>query len=335
MGFDRVPNADGGRRATLIGLGSLAAMALPCAARAAVGPVRIALLGGGAPADTQEFFHTFTEELARIGFRRGSDVEFEMAFANNSSTLADQIASDAAARGAAILVATGAAIAAAAKLRPAIPLVIVQSGDPVLAGYADSYARPGRHITGLSMLAVDLIPKRLEMLREFRPSAKIVAFVASPEHAGQQRELAAAHAGAARLDLKVQYYEVRTPQQVDAALASMAVDRPGAALLFSDALMVGQRHKLAEFFLQRQIPSAAGWRRFPESGHLMSYGPERKALWRRAAHIVAKIVQGANPALIPIELPTVVELVINRTTAGAMQLKIPAGLLARADEVVD
>ncbi|HVJ24380.1 MAG TPA: ABC transporter substrate binding protein, partial [Burkholderiales bacterium] len=111
--------------------------------------------------------------------------------------------------------------------------------------------------------------------------------------------------------------------------------RPDGVLLFSDALMVGQRRELAAFFLKHRIPSAAGWVAFAESGHLVSYGPERNAVWRRLAYFVDRIIKGAKPGELPVELPSVMELAINRRTAAAMGLTLPQGVLFRADRVID
>jgi putative ABC transport system substrate-binding protein len=139
---------------------------------------------------------------------------------------------------------------------------------------------------------------------------------------------------AARLGVEVLYREARNPAELTAALAGVAAAKPDAALLFSDALMVGQRRPLAEFFLRQRIPSGAGWLAFVESGHFMSYGPERHAAWRRLASFVDRILKGARPAETPIELPTVIELALNRCAAAAMNLTLPPALLTRADRVI-
>jgi putative ABC transport system substrate-binding protein len=203
-----------------------------------------------------------------------------------------------------------------------------------VAGYANTLARPGRHATGVSLLALDLIPKRLELLVQVRPALRRVAFLASPEHPGQQFELAASRAAAERFGIVVDYHEARTPAELAAALPAVAAQRPGAAMLFSDALMVGQRAALAAFFLKQRIPSAAGWVGFPESGHLLSYGPERAAAWRRLASFVDKVLQGTPAGELPVELPTVFELAVNRRTAAALELVLPPALMARADRVI-
>jgi putative ABC transport system substrate-binding protein len=162
-----------------------------------------------------------------------------------------------------------------------------------------------------------------------------VAFLASPEHAGQKHELAASRAAAAQLGVEVTYHEARTPEELAAALPEVVAARPDGALLFSDALMVGQRENLARFFLKHRIPSAAGWVAFAEAGHRVSYGPERHAVWRRLAYFVDKVIQGTRPGDLPVELPSVMELAINRRTATALGLTLPQSVLFRADKVLD
>ena len=184
-------------------------------------------------------------------------------------------------------------------------------------------------------MALDLIAKRLELLKEIKPNMRRVAFLASPMHPGQKGELAASRAAAAKLGVDVVYHEVRTPEELVAALPAVASEKPDGALLFSDALMVGQRIMLAEFFLKHRIPSAAGWSAFPDSGHLISFGPERNAVWARLAHFVDKIFKGARPADLPIELPTIFELVVNLKTAAAMGLNLPRTVSMRALRVIE
>jgi len=213
--------------------------------------------------------------------------------------------------------------------------VFLISGDPVDAGFADNYARPGRSATGVTLMALDLIVKRLELLQQINPRMRKVAFLASPEHAGQKLELAASRAAAERFGVQVSYHEARTPDELAAVLPSVLAARPDAALLFSDALMVGQRQNLAAFFLKHRIPSAAGWVAFAEAGHVVSYGPERHAVWRRLAYFVDRIIKGTPPAALPIELPSVMELVVNRASAAAMGLTVPQTVLFRADRVID
>lgn len=296
---------------------------------------RVAFLSGGRPSDSEAYFREFLSGMSALGYRDGDNLSIDAQFAEYSPERAATLAVEIAARKPAVILATGSGIAAASRLMPPLPVVFMHSGDPVEAGFADSIARPGRNATGITLLALDLIAKRLELLKEIKPNIRRVAFLASPLHPGQKGELAAARAAAAKLGVDVVYHEVRTPAELVAALPVVASEKPDGALLFSDALMSGQRQMLSEFFLKHRIPSAAGWSAFPDSGHLISFGPERNAVWRRLAYFVDRIVKGASPADLPIELPTIFELVVNRSTAAAMELSVPQVVLARALRVVE
>jgi putative tryptophan/tyrosine transport system substrate-binding protein len=322
------------RRLAIAAGATLAACWLPV--RAQAGKVhRVAFLSGGTRSDVSTFQTSFMGALRGLGYQEGKNLALDARYAEYSAENARRFAADIAALKPALIVANGGGIGPACRLSPSLPVVFLISGDPVDAGFAQSYARPGGNATGVTLLALDLIAKRLEVLQKIKPRMRKIAFLASPEHAGQKLELAASQAAAQQLGIEVKYYEARTPAELSAVLPAVAAERPDGALLFSDALMVGQRRPLAEFFLKHQIPSAAGWVAFPEAGHLVSYGPERHAVWRRLAYFADRILRGASPQELPIELPTVLELAVNRSTAAAMKLSLPQSILMRADKVVE
>lgn len=295
----------------------------------------MAILSGGRPSDLESYLREFLIGMRALGHREGDNLSIDARYAEYSPERAGKYAAEIAGRKPTVILANGAGITPAVRLTPPIPVVFLHSGDPIEAGYADSWARPGRNGTGISLMALDLIAKRMEALKEAKPSMRRLAFLASPLHPGQKRELAASRAAAAQIGAEVTYYEVRTPADLAAALPALAAARPDGAILFSDALMSSHRRMLAEFFLEHRIPSAAGWSAFPESGHLLSFGPERNAVWRRLAYFVDKILKGARAADLPIELPTTFELVVNRRTAAAMGLSLPQTLLLRASQVIE
>jgi putative ABC transport system substrate-binding protein len=296
---------------------------------------RMALLAGGRQSDTANLLNALLDGLRALGHQEGRTIEIDARYADYSAAQAQRLAAEIAARKPAVIVTNGGGIEPAIRLSPALPVVFVHSGNPVDAGFADSLSRPGRNATGISLMALDLIAKRMEFLKQLRPKMRRVAFLCSPEHAGQKREFAASREAAERAGLDVAYHEARTPEELAAALPRVVEAKPDGALLFSDALMFGQRQSLAAFFLTHKIPSAAGYSAFVDSGHVMSYGPERLAVWRRVASFVDRIIKGAHPSDMPIELPTIFELVINRRSATAMDLTVPQELLVRADRLID
>ncbi len=330
----RIPASLTRRRVALAAGAVLAGRCLPGWAQAGLAH-RVAFLSGGTKADLESFLAAFTDGMRERGYRERQNLLLDVRYAAYSPERAQKLAAEIAALKPAVIVANGGGIAPACRLTPPLPVVFLISGDPVDAGFADSYARPGRNATGVTLLALDLIVKRLELLKQISPKMRKVAFLASPEHAGQKLELAASRAAAARLGIKVTYHEARTPAELSAALPAVLAERPDGALLFSDALMVGQRQSLAGFFLKYRIPSAAGWVAFAEAGHLVSYGPERHAVWRRLGDFVDRIIKGTRPGDMPIELPNVLELAVNRRTAAAMGLTLPQSVLLRADKVLD
>jgi len=334
MSSKTVKDGSLGRRRLMLGLGAaIAACGLPTRAQTVAMP-RVAFLSGSTKADGEAFLASYVEGLRDLGYRDGHNIVVDARWADYSAEQASRLATEIAASKPTVIVANGGGIAPVCQLAPPLSVVFMHSGDPIDAGFADSFARPGRNATGMSLLALELIGKRLEILKQIQPGMRRVAFLASPEHAGQQRELAASRKAAEQLGVEVAYHEARNPTELAAALPAVAAGRPDAVMLFADALMIGQRKELASFCLQYRIPSAASWSAFPDSGHLASYGPERHAAWRRLASFVDRILKGARPADLPIELPTVVELVVNRRTASAMNLTLPPAILARADRVV-
>jgi len=326
-------NASTRRRLVLAAASALVARGLPAQAQSRT-PHRVAFLAGGSQADVGYFFDSFRAAMRELGYREGENLLLDERYGNYSAERVKKLAEEVAALKPAVIVANGGGIVPACRLTPPLPVVFLQSGDPVDAGVADSYPRPGRNATGVTLLALELIPKRLEILRQIHPKLRRVAFLASPEHAGQKLELAASRDAAAKFHVAVTYHEARTGAELEKILPAVAAERPDGALLFSDALMIGQRKMLAEFFLKHRIASGASWSAFPESGHLMSYGPERHAAWKRLAYFVDRIVKGARPADLPIELPSTMELVVNRRTAAAMGLVLPNEVLLRSDRVV-
>lgn len=312
---------------------ALAVRGLPAFAQPA-GTHRVGFLSSGSKADTADIFASLREGLRELGYREGQNLALDARWADYSPERTAALAAEIAASQPALIVAQGAALRPVSRLSPPVRTVFLQSGDPVIAGFADSFARPGRNATGISLLAVDLIRKRMETLKEILPKVRRVAFLANPEHPGENRELTASRAAADELRVQVSYHQARTPAELTAACATLAAEKPDAAVLFSDALMVGQRRVLADFFLKHRIPSAAGWAVFADAGHLVCYGPNVRAAWRRVAYFVDRVLKGGDPSQMPIELPSVVEMVVNRRTAAAMGLVVPTTLLVRADRVI-
>jgi ABC-type uncharacterized transport system substrate-binding protein len=297
---------------------------------------RVGMLFGGQREGNTAFHDAFREQLAALGYVEGRnlilDVRFGGGMAEQAKALADELV---ALRPDVFLAAQGQAVAVASRLPATVPVVIVISGNPVDAGFVASFAKPGRNVTGISLLATELVGKRIELLKEVQPRLKTLAVIADPQHAGEHRERAASEAAARKLDVRVLYYPVVNRAELDAALVAAKTAGAEAIVAFPDSVTVPNRGAIAEFQLRNRVLVIGGWASFVEAGCLLSYGPNQRASYRRAAYFVDRIIKGAKAADLPIELPSVVELAVNLKTAKALGIKIPQSVLVRADRVIE
>lgn len=220
-----------------------------------------------------------------------------------------------------------------------IPIVMLAgSSDPVGEGLIASFARPGGNITGVTYaVSADRFGKQLEMLREVAGSVSRVAALWDLEIEHYRRSWAPALGEAARiLGFELQApYRVRSADDIELAFAAMASQRTEALIVAAGSINFGHRGRIAELATRSRLPIMAAFREFPQTGSLMSYGPNFPALFRRGAQYVDKILKGAKPADLPVELPTKYDLVINLKAAKVLGLQVPPILLARADEVIE
>jgi putative ABC transport system substrate-binding protein len=223
---------------------------------------------------------------------------------------------------------------AAKKATAVIPIVFAAAGDPVGTGLVASLARPGGNITGLSIQQTDLASKRLEMLREVFPNLRTVAILFHIGSPNSVLEMGEAEAAARTLGLAVVTSEVRRAEDIAPAFDALK-GRADALYVCADPLLTTNRVRVSTLALGARLPTMNNFREYVVAGGLTSYGPSFPDLFRRAGDYVDKILKGVKPADIPVEQPTKFELVINLTTAKALGIKIPATLLARADEVIE
>jgi putative tryptophan/tyrosine transport system substrate-binding protein len=207
-------------------------------------------------------------------------------------------------------------------------------GDPVGTGFVASLARPGGNITGSTVLAPELAPKRLQLLKEVVPTLARLAFLTNPANPAHVPHFAQVYVGARGLGMTVYAVEVRRPEEFDSAFASMMQERPDALFVTADSIHDLHSRQIIGFAAHRRLPAMYAVREHVIAGGLMSYGPSIPALYRRAATYVDKILKGAKPADLPVEQPTTFELVINLKTAQALGLTIPPSLFFQATEVI-
>jgi len=219
------------------------------------------------------------------------------------------------------------------KATATIPTVVVVSNDPVASGIVASLARPGGNITGLTFIYDQLAGKAIELLREVVPSVSRVAVLWNPNHADP--EFRETQRGARALQIEIQSLEVREPRDFEEAFQAADRQRPEALIVFGSRLVQQHRQGIGDFVEKNKLILVGNPSWLSEIGGLLTYGPNRADLVRRAASYVEKILRGAKPADLPMQQPTAFELVVNLKAAKALNLSIPPQLLARTDEVIE
>jgi ABC-type uncharacterized transport system substrate-binding protein len=190
-------------------------------------------------------------------------------------------------------------------------------------------------ISGAALLnALELVGKRLELIKDMAPRSKRVAILFNPMHPGEKAERQASLSAAEQLGLEVLFTEFDPAQGFEAALDKIRKQRCDALVVFPDAGMLARAAQIAEFGLKERLMCVSGWAEFSHAGCIASYGPNLREGYRRLAHYADRILRGAHPSSLPVELPTRVEMVLNLKTAKAMGITIPQSLLLRADEVI-
>ena len=322
------------RREFIAGLGG---SLLAGAARAQQNhPALIGVLQAGSQAATTIYYDAFREALAGLGHAEGRDVRFEYRFADGVierlPTLAEEIVR---LNPRVIVSAPVPASVALAKVTRTIPVVMATGADPVSFGLAASLSRPGGNFTGLANFADELASKQLDLLRELLPQLSRVGVllnVANPLHVPQWRQIQDA---AGQVKVSLIPFEYRVPEDLERAFAAFTREKADGALVPPDTTLANYRDRIVALAAAARLPTIYNNRLPIMIGGLISYGLNSTENYRRSAVYVDKILKGANPAEMPIEQPTKIELVINLKTPKAMGLTVPPQLLARADEVIE
>jgi putative tryptophan/tyrosine transport system substrate-binding protein len=286
--------------------------------------------------DYTSMWDPFRQELRELGYVEGETIHFEHRTAEGAPERLAQAASELARLPVNVIATFGTPAAHAAKqATTTVPIVMVSIGDPIRAGLVTSLGRPGANITGNTIISPDLIAKRLQLLKETMPSTSRIAFLWNPDNASNAAIFEEMRRAAPSFDMDVLSVEARGFDDLDRAMAHISAKRPDAFLMTNDPLH--QRHIgfILDLLAQNRLPSMFQRRENVLDGGLMSYGASLPDQFRRGAVYVHKILQGANPADLPIEQPVKFELVVNLKTAKALALDIPLSVLARADEVIE
>jgi ABC-type uncharacterized transport system substrate-binding protein len=279
---------------------------------------------------------TLLTALAARGFVDGQNLVVVQRSADGHLERLDGLAAELKAANVDVIVTFGyPAVLAAKKSTKDIPIIVTGAGDPVATGLVDGLARPGGNITGVTELSTELSAKRLEILRDALPAIARVAMLWNAADLGMTLRYRAAEDAARVLGLKVQTLGVREPDDFDHAFAEMTRERPDAILMVSDALTILNRKRVLEFASTNRLPTIFETGALVRDGGLMSYGPKQSDIGEIAGGLMARILRGARPADLPLELPTHFEFLINLKTAQALGVTLPPTLIARADEVIE
>src|SRR5262245_10189674 len=322
------------RRAFITLLGGAAAV-WPLAARAQqpVMPV-IGFLDAASAPERSDFVSAFRQGLAEAGYFEGQNVAVEYRWAEGRFDRLPELAADLVRRGVSVIATPATTAALAAKSATGtVPIVFGVGGDPVQLGLVASLNRPGGNATGVNFFTMELVAKRMQLLREMVPAAKRIAFLANPTD--RSNDPALHEVATAATGLQVLPFEAGTGREIDATFESLARKKVDALFVVGSALYAARRVQLAVLAASSRIPTNHSQRVFVEAGGLMSYGPNLANASRQVGLYAARILKGAKPADLPVEQATKLELVINLNTARALRLEVPPMLLARADEVIE
>ena len=312
-------------------------IAAPLAARAQqAGKVhRIGFLGNSTPALETNLVGPFREGLRELGYVEGRNILIEYRWAEGKYERFPALIGELMALKVDVIVTAGTPATLAVKRATAtIPLIMVAVGDPVGTGLVASLALPGGNTTGLTSIAPDLEGKRLEMLNAIVPKLSRVAILWNPDNAFHVKAEKEARAAAQTLSVRVHSVGVRTTEDLDRAFDTILRERPGAFIMLADRIFLHNRALIVDFAAHNRLPAVYAYRELVEAGGLMSFGPNYADMHRRAATYVDKILKGAKPGDLPVELPTKFEFVINLKSAKALGLRIPQPVLLQADEVI-
>jgi len=323
------------RRTFILALGGAVAWPLAARAQQAGPPPTIGFLVAGTPTSHGQWIAAFVQRLRELGWIEGRTITIEYRWAEGRSERFAEIAAELVRRKVDVIVTSATeAIVAAKQATSVIPIVFAAAGDQVGTGLVASLARPGGNITGLSIQQTDVAAKRLELLREIVPGLRRLAILGNASGPAVVLDMREVETAARTLGLEVITSEIRRGEDIAPAFAAFK-GRAEALYLPIDPLVNTHRLRISMLALAARLPTMHSVREYVEAGGLISYGPNRPELYRRAAELVDKILRGAKPADIPVEQPTKFELVINVKTAKALGLDIPPSLLARADEVIE
>jgi putative ABC transport system substrate-binding protein len=282
--------------------------------------------------DPEEFWRVFRQGLRDLGYVEGQNIRFEFRSAEGQANRLPELAAELVRLKVDVIVTWFTPPTQAAKQATRqIPIVMADAGDPVGMGLVASLARPGGNVTGIAGMTAELSGKCIELIREMLPAARRVTALANATDPFSKPFLEQVQLGGEATGTTINPIKISSREEFEAAFGAMEKERPDAVIVQPSL----PSKRAAELALKHRVPAVSVPRRFAEEGGLMSYSPRIADLYRKAAVYVDKILKGAQPADLPLEQPTIFELVINLKTAKALGLTVPPIFLARADELIE
>ena len=278
----------------------------------------------------------FRQGLRELGYEEGRNIVIEYRWAEGKPERMRELAEELVRLKVDVIMAPSSIYTAAAKRATStIPIIFMSHADPLGSSHVADLARPGGNITGLSLMMTETNVKGLNLFKEAVPGISQVAVIFDPATPSHGPGLKAVEAAGPALGLRVQSVPARSATEYDNAFTAIVGEHADAVLVLSTPLFIAGAKRLAELCLAHKLPSLFGPKHHVQEGGLMSYSPDRADLWRRGAIYVDKVLQGIDPADLPVQQPTKFELVINLKTAKALGIDLPAQVLALADEVIE
>jgi ABC-type uncharacterized transport system substrate-binding protein len=324
------------RREFITLLGGVTAWPLAARAQQQAVPV-VGFMSARSPAEAASDLAAFRQGLGQAGYFEGKNVAIEYRWAEGQYDRLPAMAAELVAQQVAVIAATGGEPSglAAKAATTTIPIVCTLGGDAVAAGLVAQLNRPGGNITGVTIIGIEMGPKRVELAHKLVPNAGVLAMLINSKFPMALAEMREMQAAARSLGLEMTVVDASGESEIEAAFAVLARDKASVLIINTDPLLLGQREQIVQLAARHKIPTLYFLREFVDAGGLMSYGPNIHNGYRQAGIYVGRILKGEKVGELPVVQPTKFDLVINLRTARTLGLEIPTVLLVLADEVIE
>ena len=324
------------RRREFITLLGGAAVTRPLVAQAQQSALPVVgFLNSRGPGENESILVAFRRGLTEVGYVEGQNVTIEYRWANNQYDRLPALVADLVGRQVAVIVSNGPPINAAKAATSTIPIVFAVGFDPLTFGLVTSLSRPGGNLTGVSILDVEIGPKRLELLHELIPAATATALLVNPTTPAAEAIARDVQAAARALGLQLHVLHAATDHDLDAVFETLSQLRADALIIGGDPFFTSRSRQLGELSVAHRVPAIYEFPEFAAAGGLVSYGTSLADAYRQVGIYTGRILKGEKPSNLPVQQATKVELILNLKTAKILGITVPNSLLGRADEVIE